>query len=60
MYSEGIESLEGIEEGRTKERTLLAQKMLQKGITFEELKNDYGFSDEEMQMLQKKQKNTNK
>ncbi len=32
---------------------LLAQKMLQKGITFEELKNDYGFSEEEIERLKK-------
>ncbi len=44
---------EGREEGRAKERMLLAQKMLQKGITLEELKNDYGYSVEEIEMLKK-------
>ena len=44
---------EGREQGRKEERLSIARKMLQKGITLEELKTDYDYSDSEIRILKK-------
>ncbi len=43
----------GRKEGRKEERLSIARKMLQKGITLEELKTDYDYSDSEIRILKK-------
>ena len=43
----------GLAKGRKEERLSIARKMLQKGITLEELKTDYDYSDSEIRILKK-------
>ena len=56
MENDGREEVR--EQGRKEERLSIARKMLQKGITLEELKTDYDYSDSEIRILKKVWKKT--
>lgn len=53
LEGEAIGLAKGRKEGRKEERLSIARKMLQKGITLEELKTDYDYSDSEIRILKK-------